>query len=76
MNYWPAETTNLAECHEPLLRFISDLATTGAVTAKHFYGCRGWCLHHNSDIWALTNPVGASGRATRSGPTGPWAGSG
>ena len=24
MNYWPVETTNLAECHEPLLRFIRD----------------------------------------------------
>jgi alpha-L-fucosidase 2 len=61
MNYWPAETTNLAECHEPLLRFIGDLAKTGAVTARHFYGCGGWCLHHNSDIWALTNPVGNLG---------------
>ena len=38
MNYWPAETTNLAECHQPLLRFIGDLAKTGAVTARHFYG--------------------------------------
>ena len=41
MNYWPAETTNLAECHQPLLRFIGDLAKTGAVTARHFYGCGG-----------------------------------
>ena len=40
MNYWPADTTNLAERHEPLLRFIGDLAKTGAVTARHFYGCR------------------------------------
>jgi alpha-L-fucosidase 2 len=62
MNYWPAETTNLAECHEPLLRFVSDLAKTGAVTAKHFYGAGGWCLHHNSDLWAMTNPVGDFGQ--------------
>ncbi len=62
MNYWPAETTNLAECHEPLLRFIGDLASTGAVTAKHFYGAGGWCVHHNSDIWALSNPVGDLGQ--------------
>jgi alpha-L-fucosidase 2 len=61
MNYWPAETTNLAECHEPLLRFLGDLATTGAVTARHFYGCSGWCVHHNTDIWALSNPVGDFG---------------
>ena len=25
MNYWPAETTNLAECHEPLMALITDL---------------------------------------------------
>jgi alpha-L-fucosidase 2 len=62
MNYWPAEVTNLAECHEPLLRFIGDLANTGAVTARHFYNCGGWCVHHNSDIWALSNPVGDLGQ--------------
>ncbi len=62
MNYWPAETTNLAECHQPLLRFIGDLAKTGAVTARHFYGAGGWCAHHNSDIWALSNPVGDFGQ--------------
>ena len=64
MNYWPAETTNLAECHEPLLRFLSDLAATGRVTARHFYGCGGWCAHHNSDVWALTNPVGDLGQGS------------
>jgi alpha-L-fucosidase 2 len=62
MNYWPAETTNLAECHQPLLRFIGDLAKSGALTAKHFYGAGGWCLHHNTDIWALTNAVGDFGQ--------------
>jgi len=64
MNYWPAETTNLAECHEPLLRFIGELAKTGAVTARHFYNCAGWCVHHNSDIWALSNPVGDLGQGS------------
>jgi alpha-L-fucosidase 2 len=64
MNYWPAETTNLTECHEPLLRFIGDLARTGAVTARHFYNCSGWCVHHNSDIWALSNPVGDFGEGS------------
>ncbi|MDD8027652.1 MAG: glycoside hydrolase family 95 protein [Acidobacteriota bacterium] len=64
MNYWPAETTNLAECHEPLLRFLGDLAETGAVTARHFYGAAGWCCHHNSDLWALTNPVGDFGQGS------------
>ena len=30
MNYWPAETTNLAELHEPLLSFIEISSVTGA----------------------------------------------
>jgi alpha-L-fucosidase 2 len=64
MNYWPAESTNLAECHEPLLRFLADLARTGALTARHFYGAAGWCCHHNSDIWAVTNPVGDFGHGS------------
>jgi len=62
MNYWPAEVANLSELHEPLLRFIENLAVTGSVTARHFYGCRGWCCHHNTDIWAMTNPVGDFGQ--------------
>jgi alpha-L-fucosidase 2 len=60
-NYWPAETANLSEMHQPLLGFIKNLATTGAVTARNFYGSKGWALGHNSDIWAMTNPVGNFG---------------
>ena len=34
MNYWPAETTNLAECHRPLIRFIDSLRLSGRRSAK------------------------------------------
>lgn len=61
MNYWPAELTNLSEMHEPLLNWIQSLAKTGKVTAKEFYNANGWVAHHNSDIWALSNPVGDRG---------------
>lgn len=61
MNYWPAEVTNLSEMHEPLLNFIEDLSKTGKVTAKEFYGAKGWVAHHNSDLWALSNAVGDKG---------------
>ena len=58
-NYWPAEVTNLSEMHEPLLDFIGRLAVSGRETAQHYYGVdRGWCVGHNTDIWAMTNPVG------------------
>ncbi len=59
MNYWPAETCNLAECHEPMLDFIADLAVNGRKTAETNYGIHGWVAHHNADIWRQTSPVGA-----------------
>jgi alpha-L-fucosidase 2 len=61
MNYWPAEVTNLSEMHLPLLDFLPGLATTGTRTAKEFYNAKGWVAHHNSDIWAVSNPVGDLG---------------
>ena len=58
MNYWLAEMCNLSELHTPLLNHIKNIAATGKETAKNFYNARGWVAHHNSDIWALSNPVG------------------
>jgi len=60
-NYWLAENTNLSEMHLPFLQFVSNLATTGKITAKTFYNMPGWVAHHNSDIWAMSNPVGNFG---------------
>jgi len=60
MNYWPAEVTNLQECHEPLFSMIADCAESGAITAKEHYACQGWVLHHNTDIWRGTAPINAS----------------
>jgi alpha-L-fucosidase 2 len=57
MNYWPAETTNLAECAEPLFALIKDLSETGAKMAKDQYGAPGWVAHHNTDLWRATAPV-------------------
>lgn len=57
MNYWPAEVTNLSECHEPLFSMIDDLAVTGRDAASKLYGARGWTAHHNTDIWRVTGPI-------------------
>ena len=60
-NYWAVETANLGELHYSLLDFIMNLSKTGSETAKSYYGVnRGWCLGHNTDIWAMTCPVGMS----------------
>ena len=58
-NYWPAFVANMAEMAQPLDGFIQSLAVNGVYTAKNYYGIdEGWCSSHNSDIWAMTNPVG------------------
>jgi alpha-L-fucosidase 2 len=62
MNYWPAEVTNLSECHEPMLRFLSELARNGRETARVNYGARGWVAHHNADLWRQSAPVGNWGQ--------------
>jgi alpha-L-fucosidase 2 len=57
MNYWPAESGNLAECVEPLIGMVNELAQTGARTARNMYGARGWVAHHNTDLWRATAPI-------------------
>jgi len=60
MNYWPAEVCNLTECTPPLFGLIKDLSETGARTAKSYYNCGGWVLHHNTDLWRGAAPVDAA----------------
>jgi alpha-L-fucosidase 2 len=57
MNYWPAEKTNLAEMHEPLLKMVEELSVTGQQTAKYMYGAGGWMAHHNTDLWRINGAV-------------------
>jgi alpha-L-fucosidase 2 len=58
-NYWPAFVANMAEMAQPLDGFVKALAANGQYTAKNYYNIQeGWCSSHNSDIWAMTNPVG------------------
>lgn len=57
MNYWPAEVTNLSELHQPLFQMIKELSETGKEAAKAMYGCQGWTVHHNTDLWRCSGPV-------------------
>ncbi|HEX5552096.1 MAG TPA: glycoside hydrolase N-terminal domain-containing protein, partial [Chitinophagaceae bacterium] len=57
MNYWPAEVLHLSAFHEPLFAMLINLARRGRETAKDYYGCPGWVLHHNTDIWLGTAPI-------------------
>lgn len=58
MNYWPVETCNLSECHQPLIDMVRDLSQNGRKTAEVNYGIKGWCSHHNIDLWRQSAPVG------------------
>jgi alpha-L-fucosidase 2 len=58
MNYWLAQQCNLYEMELPLIEHIQRMAKNGTATGKNYYNMRGWVVHHNSDIWAQTNPVG------------------
>ncbi|MCD7771109.1 MAG: glycoside hydrolase family 95 protein [Oscillospiraceae bacterium] len=67
MNYWLAETTNLTECHYPLIDYINSLVERGTITAQ-LYHCtedgepvRGWVTYHENNIWANTAPSNAAG---------------
>jgi alpha-L-fucosidase 2 len=57
MNYWPAETGNLAECVEPLVAMVMDLTKTGARTARVQWDAGGWVAHHNTDLWRASAPI-------------------
>jgi len=59
MNYWPAEVTNLSECHEPLFDFVERLVPNGKRAAKIAYGCEGFVAHHTTDVWHWNTPFGA-----------------
>lgn len=56
MNYWPVESANLPECAEPLFKFIAEVAEKGRGAAEKLYRARGWCMHHNSDLWRFCSP--------------------
>jgi alpha-L-fucosidase 2 len=57
MNYWPAETCNLSELHEPLFDLIDKGREDGRRVARFYYGARGFVLHHNTDLWGDAVPI-------------------
>ncbi len=58
MNYWLTDACGLPECYEPLFDFVDRMVERGRKTAKEAYGCRGFCAHHNSNLWANTDVDG------------------
>ncbi len=72
MNYWPAEPTNLSECHQPLLQMIQEIAASGSETAEKMYRRKGWVGHHNVSIWRETYPNDGNPSASYWPLLSPW----
>ncbi len=56
MNYWPAESCALPECHLPLFDHLMRMWENGKRVAREMYGCGGFTAHHNTDIWGDCAP--------------------
>ena len=73
MNYWPACATNLDECVLPLVDFIRTLMKPGAVTAKSYFGARGWTASISGNIFGFTAPLISQDMSWNFNPmAGPW----
>lgn len=45
MNYWPAETANLGECHVPFIDYVNSIRKVSARNTQRHYGdVRGWTV--------------------------------
>ena len=73
MNYWPACVTNLDECMLPLVDFIRTLIKPGEVTAKSYFGARGWTASISGNIFGFTAPLISQDMSWNFNPmAGPW----
>ncbi len=57
MNYWPAETCNLAQTSLAMDNLLELMRPSGERTAKEMYGTSGFVAHHNTDGWGDTEPI-------------------
>uniref|UniRef100_UPI003077DF6C glycoside hydrolase family 95 protein n=1 Tax=Prevotella sp. TaxID=59823 RepID=UPI003077DF6C len=73
MNYWPACQTNLTECELPLFNFIRSLIKPGEVTAKSYFGTRGWTTSISGNPFGFTTPLSSEDMSWNFSPfAGPW----
>lgn len=58
MNYWFVPKVGLTECEKTFRMLLQKMRYNGRKTAEALYGCRGFCAHHNTNLWACTDPEG------------------
>ncbi len=73
MNYWHALNTNLAECMQPFNDFVRTLKKPGEVTARSYFGARGWTASISANIFGFTTPLSSHDMSWNFNPmAGPW----
>lgn len=65
MNYWPAEPTNLAECHQPFIDYVKSIRAVSAQNTRKKYGqVRGWTVQTMNNACGISfwkwNPPGSA----------------
>lgn len=59
MNYWPAETCNLAELHPPLFDLLKSWLPQGKDLTRRM-GMKGWAMGHSTDVWGSARSMGTA----------------
>ena len=65
MNYWPAEPANLAECHKPLIDYVTSIREVSEENTQQHYGkVRGWTVQTMNNACGISfwkwNPPGSA----------------
>lgn len=71
MNYWPAFTTGLIECHEPIYWLLDMMREEGRKMAKA-YGAQGFCTPHALNLWGRSISRARQPRWSGSLISAPW----
>ena len=73
MNYWHVCSANLEECAQPMFDFIRSLEKSGKITAKDYFGARGWTASISANIFGFTAPLSSTDMSWNFSPmAGPW----
>lgn len=73
MNYWPATSTNLLECFEPLADYVRTIVAPGERTARAYYGAPGWTAAISGNPFGFTAPLDSPDMSWNYNPSaGPW----
>jgi len=57
MNYWPAESANLAETAPPLFDFIESLVAPGKLAAQNYFNAPGWTVFLNTNAYGYVGVI-------------------